>query len=73
MSRGEFWRYIDTQLNGDAERAVVLCSFVLGMKPGEICDERPDLFASVAEVYNVKRNVLCRLSRNPELRRRLSA
>jgi DNA-directed RNA polymerase specialized sigma24 family protein len=73
VSRGEFWRYIDTQLNGDAERAVVLGSFVLGMKPGEICDEHPDLFANVGEVYNVKRNVLCRLSRNPELRRRLSA
>jgi hypothetical protein len=73
VSRAEFWRYIDTQLNGDAERAVVLGSFVLGMKPGEICVRRPDLFASVGEVYNVKRNVLCRLSRNPELRRRLSA
>jgi DNA-directed RNA polymerase specialized sigma24 family protein len=73
VSQAEFWRYIDTQLNGDAERAVVLGSFVLGMKPGEICDQRPDLFASVGEVYNVKRNVLCRLSRNPELRRRLSA
>lgn len=73
VSRAEFWRYIDTQLNGDAERAVVLGSFVLGMKPGEICDQRPDLFASVGEVYNVKRNVLCRLSRNSELRGRLSA
>jgi DNA-directed RNA polymerase specialized sigma24 family protein len=73
VSRAEFWRYIDTQLNGDAERAVVLGSFVLGMKPGEICDERPDLFASASDVYNVKRNVLSRLSRNPELRRRLSA
>ena len=73
VSRAEFWRYIDAQLNGEAERAVVLGSFVLGMKPGEICDQRPDLFASVGEVYNVKRNVLSRLSRNPELRRRLSA
>jgi hypothetical protein len=43
------------------------------MKPGEICDQRPDLFASVGDVYNVKRNVLSRLSRNPDLRRRLSA
>jgi hypothetical protein len=73
VSRAEFWRYIDAQLNGEVERAVVLGSFVLGMKPGEICDQRPDLFASVADVYNVKRNVLSRLSRNPELRRRLSA
>ena len=73
VSRAEFWRYIDTQLHCDAERAVVLGSFVLGMKPSEICDQRPDLFASVGDVYNVKRNVLSRLSRNPELRQRLSA
>jgi DNA-directed RNA polymerase specialized sigma24 family protein len=73
VSRVEFWRYIDTQLHCDAERAVVLGSFVLGMKPGEICGQRPDLFASVDDVYNVKRNVLSRLSRNPELRQRLSA
>jgi DNA-directed RNA polymerase specialized sigma24 family protein len=73
VSRAEFWRYIDTQLHCDAERAVVLGSFVLGMKPGEICDQRPDLFASVGDVYNIKRNVLSRLSRNPELRQRLSA
>jgi DNA-directed RNA polymerase specialized sigma24 family protein len=73
VSRAEFWRYIDTQLHCDAERAVVLGSFVLGLKPGEICNQRPDLFAGVADVYNIKRNVLSRLSRNPELRRRLSA
>jgi hypothetical protein len=51
----------------------VLGSFVLGMKPGEICDQRPDLFANVGDVYNIKRNVLSRLSRNPELRQHLSA
>ncbi len=73
VSRAEFWRYIDTQLNCDAERAVVLGSFVLGMKPGEICDQRPDLFANVGDVYNIKRNVLSRLSRNTELRQHLSA
>jgi len=73
VSSAEFWRYIDTQLHCDAERAVVLGSFVLGLKPGEICEQRPDLFANVGDVYNIKRNVLSRLSRNPELRRRLSA
>ena len=69
VSSAEFWRYIDTQLHCDAERAVVLGSFVLGLKPGEICEQRPDLFANVGDVYNIKRNVLSRLSRNPELRR----
>ena len=73
VSRAEFWRYIDTQLLCDAERAVVLGSFVLGMKPGEIREQRPDLFAHVGDVYNIKRNVLTRLSRNPELRGRSNA
>jgi hypothetical protein len=41
----------------------------MGRKPGEIYKMRRDLFGSVAEVYNVKRNILGRLSRNRELRR----
>lgn len=69
VQRAEFWRTIDSLLNDDSERAVVVGSFVLGLKPGEIYDSRPDLFGSVGDVYNVKRNVLSRLSRNPELRR----
>jgi hypothetical protein len=71
VGRAEFWCYITAQLNGEAEQVVVVGSFVLGMKPGEIYDDRPDLFADVDEVYNVKRNLLARLSRNAELRRRL--
>jgi hypothetical protein len=69
VERAEFWRYIAAQLHGEAERVVVVGSFVLDMKPGEIHDRRPDLFANVGDVYNVKRNVLSRLARNPELRR----
>jgi len=72
VQRAEFWRTINTLLNDDAERAVVIGSFLLGLKPGEIYDDRPDLFGSVGDVYNVKRNVLTRLSRNSDLRRRLA-
>jgi len=68
ISRQEFWRLVDSQLNDDAERAVVYDSFVMGMKPGDIFGQRRDLFASVGDVYNVKRNVLGRLSRSPEMR-----
>ena len=68
VSSSEFWRFIEAQLNGEAERAVVAGAFVLGMKPGEIYAQRPDLFASIAEVYNAKRNLLSRLARNPDLR-----
>lgn len=71
VNREEFWAYINTQLNDEAERVVVFSSYVMGMKPGDIFEERPDLFSCVNDVYNVKRNVLGRLSRNQELRRRL--
>lgn len=71
VQRGEFWRAIDALLNGDAERAVVIGSFLLGLKPGEIYGERPDLFGDINDVYNVKRNVLSRLGRNHELRQGL--
>lgn len=68
VHRKEFWEYINTQLNDAAERAVVFSSFVMGMKPGDIFAQHPDLFACISDVYNVKRNVLGRLSRNHELR-----
>ncbi len=71
VQRGEFWQAIDTLLQDDAERAVVVGSFVLGLKPGEIYHNRPDLFGDIHDVYNVKRNVLSRLSRNSELRHEL--
>src|SRR5512145_1481112 len=71
IDRIEFWKYINTQLNDETEQVVVFSSFVSGMKPSEIYRQRQDLFASVNEVYNIKRNVLGRLSRNQELRNRL--
>lgn len=73
VNREEFWTYINAQLNDEAERVVVFNSFVLGMKPGDIYEQRPDLFNCVNDVYNVKRNVLGRLSRNQELRRMLAS
>ncbi|KPV52368.1 hypothetical protein SE17_15915, partial [Kouleothrix aurantiaca] len=71
VQRGEFWQEIDELLNDDAERAVVIGSYVMGLKPGEIYGERPDLFSNVNDVYNVKRNVLSRLGRNTDLRQRM--
>jgi DNA-directed RNA polymerase specialized sigma24 family protein len=69
VARQEFWRMIETQLRGEAERVVVLHSFMLGMKPGDIFNDRPDLFTTIGEVYTIKRNVLARLGHSLELRR----
>ncbi len=68
VHRTEFWSYIGTQLSGEAERVVIYGSYVLGMKPGDIFESYTHLFASINDVYNIKRNVLGRLSRNQELR-----
>ena len=51
----------------DGERRVVYCSFALDMKPGEIQARQPELFATVADVYRLKRNALDRLRRSPEI------
>ncbi|NNJ09664.1 sigma-70 family RNA polymerase sigma factor [Chloroflexales bacterium ZM16-3] len=64
----EFWRFIGGQLNNEVERVVVYYSFVLSLTPRAIYAKRSDLFSSVNDVYNVKRNVLGRLSRNQQLR-----
>jgi DNA-directed RNA polymerase specialized sigma24 family protein len=68
VDRQEFWQFIDTQLNNEVERVVVYCSFVIGLTPRAIYARRSELFSSVNDVYNVKRNVLGRLSRNTQLR-----
>ena len=68
VDREEFWHFISEQLNGEAERCVVYNSFVMGLTPRAIFARRPDLFESINDVYNVKRNVLGRLSRNSRLR-----
>lgn len=68
VQREEFWRLIDAQLHDEVERVVVYWSFVIGLTPRAIFAKRNDLFASVNDVYNVKRNVLGRLGRNSKLR-----
>ena len=69
LSGQELWQTIVQEVPDEAERAVLYCSFALGMKPAEIAQRRPDLFPGVPDVYRVKRNVLERLRRNPSIRR----
>jgi DNA-directed RNA polymerase specialized sigma24 family protein len=69
VDRLEFWGQIDRLMNSEAERVMIFNSFVLGMTPSEIHAQRPDLFPSVNDVYNIKRNVLGRLGRNAEFKR----
>jgi DNA-directed RNA polymerase specialized sigma24 family protein len=64
----EFWSLINGMLNSPQERAVVYDSFVLDLTPRAIFARRQNLFASVEEIYVVKRNVMNRLERQPMLR-----
>lgn len=73
VHREEFWRLIDAQLHDEIERVVVYCSFILGLTPRAIFARRTDLFSSVNDVYNVKRNVLGRLGRNNQLRQMVAS
>ncbi|HEY2592604.1 MAG TPA: sigma-70 family RNA polymerase sigma factor [Chloroflexota bacterium] len=68
LSGQQLWDAIARELQDEAERRVVHLSFARDLKPAEIAERYPDLFASVADVYRIKRNVIERLRRSAEIR-----
>jgi hypothetical protein len=64
----QLWAAVLRELNDEAERRVAYLSLVRDLKPAEIYRRHPELYASVADVYRVKRNLLERLRRSPEIR-----
>jgi hypothetical protein len=68
LSGQQLWRVISLELQGEAERVVALLSFARDLKPSEIFSRHPALYESVADVYRIKRNILERLRRSPEVR-----
>jgi DNA-directed RNA polymerase specialized sigma24 family protein len=68
VSREEFWGMVDGLLDNEIERVVVRCSYILGMKPSEIYARYREQFSGVEEVYSLKRALLTRLRKSPELR-----
>jgi hypothetical protein len=73
LSGAQLWQVISRELQSEAERVVALLSFARDLKPAEIFSRHPTLYESVADVYRVKRNLLERLRRSPEVRRFLGA
>jgi hypothetical protein len=63
----DLWRAVLEALPDEDERIVANLSFVQGLKPGEIAAVHPQRFASVADVYRVKRNAIDRLRRCPSV------
>jgi len=64
----ELWQVIDRELQDEPERLVARLSFGHDLKPAELYARHPEHFASVADVYRIKRNVLDRLRRSPGVR-----
>jgi hypothetical protein len=64
----QLWQAVDRQLQDEPERVVAYLSFTRDLKPSEIFERHPSLYGSVADVYRIKRNVIERLRRSPEIR-----
>jgi hypothetical protein len=58
-------RVIEEAVRDDAERLIVSLCLVQGSKPRDVFARCPEHFASVADVYRVKRKLLDRLRRHP--------
>ncbi|HEY8292344.1 MAG TPA: hypothetical protein VIG44_07645 [Thermomicrobiales bacterium] len=68
LAGSDLWAAIAAEMQDEAERQVAYCCFVLDLKPREIQERHPQLYATVGDVYRIKRNVLERLRRNPQIR-----
>jgi DNA-directed RNA polymerase specialized sigma24 family protein len=58
-----------SRLRDEAEVVVATLSWEYGLSPREIQARRSDLFATVQQVYRIKRNILDRLSRDPDIQK----
>lgn len=67
MVRGELWRLVNQIIETEQERVVLFETFLLDVPPRTILVRHPELFADIAAIYNVKRNLLGRLQRNREM------
>jgi hypothetical protein len=63
----QLWATIAAELQDESERVVAYLSFTRDLKPSEIYSRHPSLYASIADVYRIKRNLLERLRRNPQV------
>lgn len=69
VAAGELWVAITRECATEAERLTMYLSMALDLKAQEIRDRHPEHFPSTEDVYRIKRNVLERLRRSPEIRK----
>ncbi len=68
LDAASFWAVVRALLDDEREGLVLYLSYVMGLSPREIRARHAGHFPDVAEVYRLKRNVLDRLRRAPEIR-----
>ena len=69
IDRTEIWRLIMRMTSNQQERVIVRENLIYALPPRAIHARHPNMFASVAEVYRVKRNLINRFQRNRDLQR----
>ncbi len=67
MTATTIWELISQVAKDDSDLVLARCSFVYDMKPAEVVDHYPELFADVKQVYRQKENLLARLNRHAGL------
>jgi hypothetical protein len=72
VEREELWAEVLRRAQNRQERTVAHACLTLQLKPAEVLQEYPGIFQDVREIYRVKQNLLERLRRDQELRRRLA-
>jgi hypothetical protein len=68
IAAAQLWETIIGELQDEAEQVVAQLSFTRDLKPSEIFGRHPRLYESVADVYRIKRNIVERLRRSPDVR-----
>lgn len=68
LAGSDLWDAILEEVQDEAERHVAYECFVLDLKPREVQERHPHLYATVGDVYRIKRNLLDRLRRNTAIR-----
>jgi len=67
LAAQELWQIIGREVPSVEERLILQIVCALGLSPRELQRRYSHLFASVEDIYRIKRNVLERLRRNKEL------
>lgn len=68
LASEQLWATILREMQDETERIVARLSFARGLKPAEIYEQEPGRYVDVADVYRIKRNIVERLRRSPEIR-----